>query len=73
MASPFSTTLPPTLIDARSVAARLGCSVRHVWRLRDSGAMPPSVIVGTLVRWNSAVIDHWIAQGCPRRRQVVKS
>jgi predicted DNA-binding transcriptional regulator AlpA len=65
-----SVSVPPAgLLDVRAVAERLNCSTRHVWRLRDSGAMPPPVELGSLVRWSSQSIETWIGKGCPPHRQ----
>ena len=65
---------PPALLDVKAVATRLGCSARHVWRLRDKGCLPPAVELGALVRWNSESLDDWIRRGCPpHRRQGVRS
>jgi predicted DNA-binding transcriptional regulator AlpA len=73
MSVPVSTT-PPALLDVRAVASRLGCSPRHVWRMRDKGVLPPAVELGALVRWNSESLDDWIRRGCPpHRRQGVRS
>ena len=55
----------PDLLDVHAVAARLGCSTRHVCRLREAGRMPQSVKLGALVRWSRAAIDAWIFEGCP--------
>jgi excisionase family DNA binding protein len=52
------------------VAALLGCSSRHVYRLADAGKMPPPVRIGALVRWSRIVIDKWIAADCPTIREV---
>jgi excisionase family DNA binding protein len=63
-------TLPPAdapaaaLLDVRGVAALLGCSPRHCYRLADSGHMPPPVRLGVLVRWRRKTIEDWIAGGC---------
>lgn len=58
--------VPPELLDVRAVAALLGgCSTRHIYRLADSGRMPPPVKLGSLVRWRRAELEVWIAQGCP--------
>ena len=66
--------LPPALLDVKSVASRLGCSPRHVWRMRDKGVLPPAVELGALVRWNSESLDDWIRRGCPpHRRQGVRT
>jgi excisionase family DNA binding protein len=60
---------PAALLDVRAVAAILGCSVRHVYRLADASRMPPPVRVGALVRWPRRSIEDWIACGCcPVRR-----
>jgi predicted DNA-binding transcriptional regulator AlpA len=67
-------TPPPALLDVKAVATRLGCSSRHVWRMRDKGVLPPAVELGALVRWNSESLDDWIRRGCPpHRRQGVRS
>ncbi len=50
----------------------LGCSTRHVYRLADSGRMPRPIKLGSLVRWPRAVIEQWIADGCPNIRNTSK-
>lgn len=62
----------PALLSVQAVAALLGVSTRHVYRLSDSGKIPRPVKLGATVRWNRAAIDEWIAQGCPsvRRRSA---
>jgi excisionase family DNA binding protein len=52
------------LLDVRAVAALLGCSPRHVYRLADAGQMPAPVRLGALVRWRRQAIEDWIAAGC---------
>jgi excisionase family DNA binding protein len=59
----------PVLLDVRAVAHLLGCSSRHVYRLADSGRMPPPVRVGALVRWRRTDLDNWLAAGCPMNRR----
>lgn len=54
----------PALIDTDAVAQLLGCSARHVVRLRDGGLMPPGLKLGRLHKWPRAVIADWIAGGC---------
>jgi excisionase family DNA binding protein len=61
---------PMALLDVRAVAALLRCSPRHVYRLSDSGKMPPPVRVGALVRWRRADLDRWLAAGCPSTREA---
>ncbi len=56
---------PTPMLAADQVAAILNCSTRTVYRLVDSGRMPPPCRLGGLVRWNAAVIEAWIAAGCP--------
>jgi excisionase family DNA binding protein len=58
------------LLDVERVAALLGCSARHVYRLADAGRMPRPVKLGHLVRWRRADVMFWITQGCPSCRQA---
>lgn len=61
----------PALLTVRQVAAMLGCSARHVYRLSDRGAMPrPTKLGDVLVRWSRTDIESWVAAGCPRVRTV---
>jgi excisionase family DNA binding protein len=53
------------LLSVQDVAEVLGCSTRHVHRLKDEGSMPPPVRVGALIRWQRATIEKWIERGCP--------
>ena len=62
----------PALLTVRQVAAMLGCSPRHVYRLADAGKMPGPVRLGVLVRWDRAAIESWLAAGCPRVRSIAK-
>lgn len=50
----------------------IGCSTRHVYRLADSGRMPKPIKLGALIRWPRAVIEQWIADGCPHVRNASK-
>ena len=70
----------PALLTVRQVAAMLGCSARHVYRLSDRGAMPrPTKLGEVLVRWNrrtgdaSTGIEDWIAGGCKPIRAAGKA
>jgi excisionase family DNA binding protein len=63
-AAALTAQLCPRLLDAHQVAARLGCSARHVIRLADRGAMPRGLKVGALRRWDAEQIDAWISTGC---------
>lgn len=67
MSATLSPAAPsPQLLDVDAVAALLGCSPRHVYRLSDAGRMPAPVRLGALVRWSATAIREWIDQGCPK-------
>lgn len=53
------------LLAVDDVAAMLGVSGRHVYRLSDAGRMPRPVKLGGAVRWDRLAIADWIAAGCP--------
>ena len=42
--------------DVAGVAEMLGVSSRHVWRLRDRGAIVAPVQVGAAVRWERRAV-----------------
>lgn len=52
------------LLDVGAVAAMLGVSGRHVYRLADSGRMPRPIRLGGAVRWDRDTIERWITDGC---------
>ena len=54
--------------DVKTVAAKLSCSCRHIYRLADAARMPRPVRLGTLVRWDLGELDRWILEGCPSMR-----
>jgi excisionase family DNA binding protein len=58
------TPIEPLMIDVRQVAALLGCSTRHVYRLADLKEMPQPARLGALVRWHKQAIREWIDGGC---------
>lgn len=63
--------LSAKLLDVEAVAALLGCSPRHVYRLSDAGKMPGPLKLGSLVRWKLSgpgSIAEWLDQGCPSVR-----
>ena len=64
---------PAALLDVRAVAAMLGCSCRHVYRLADGGKMPAPVHLGASVRWRRADIQAWIDGGCRSVRTASKA
>ena len=60
-----SSAPPPTiakdqLLRVKDVAARLGCSIPNVNRLRKARKMPPAMKIGNLVRWSPEVIQKWL-------------
>ena len=61
----ISTDEPAALLDVRAVAAMLGCSQRHVYRLADAGRLPSPVKLGALVRWRLTELHDWLEAGCP--------
>ena len=61
---------PAKMLDVRAVAALLDCSTRHVYRLSDAGKMPRPLHLGGLVRWRTAEIEAWVADGCKAVRTV---
>ena len=57
------------LLDVHGLADLLACSPRHVNRLADAGRVPRPVRLGALVRWPRAVVEDWVARGCPSCRR----
>jgi prophage regulatory protein len=53
------------LLTARELSDMLHVSVRTVWRLRSSAAIPAPVRIRGSVRWNRNEVQRWIDQGCP--------
>jgi excisionase family DNA binding protein len=64
------TTSGTVMLDVADVAEMLHCSRRHIYRMSDSGRMPPPVRLGALVRWDRDVLMRWIADGCPPVRRA---
>ena len=60
--------IEPVLVDVPWIARALGCSERHVHRMKSAGQMPKPVRLGRLLRWDRKVLEAWIASGCPARR-----
>jgi excisionase family DNA binding protein len=48
------------LLTVKQVAARLGMSVRTVWRRVGSGELPKPVQSGCLSRWPNSEIDAYL-------------
>ncbi|NLF07620.1 MAG: helix-turn-helix domain-containing protein [Pirellulaceae bacterium] len=59
------------LADVKTVAAKLDCSPRTVYRLVDAGRMPAPRRIASLLRWDLDEIDQWIEGGC-RPVRIVK-
>jgi excisionase family DNA binding protein len=58
-------------LSLAQVAARMGCSRRHVRRLCERREMPQPLRLGALLRWSRASLDRWVAAGCPRSDEKV--
>lgn len=52
-------------LTATALAARLGISRAHVWKLLSLGRLPAPVRLGRAVRWDRRVIDAWMTAGAP--------
>lgn len=57
----------PRLLSAQEVAELLSVSKRTVARLADTKKLPDPIRLGRSVRWDSQVLENWIANGCPSR------
>jgi len=59
---------PPSetnMLTGGDVARVLKCSRQSIYRMRDQGRIPPPVRLGRLMRWRRALLEQWIADGCP--------
>lgn len=54
-------------LSADEVAAMLGISRAHVWKLASSGRMPRPIRLGRAVRWDRKNLEAWLAAGAPSR------
>lgn len=52
------------LLEVREVARLLKISVRQVWKLSASGALPTPVRIARSVRWRARDIDQFVEKGC---------
>ena len=51
------------LLTASQVAELLGVSVRHLWRMADSGHFPRPFGLGSkLKRWSRKTVEAWVAE-----------
>lgn len=53
----------PAALNVKQVAAMLGVSERHVYRMADGGLMPRPVKLGGLNRWSRKQIEDWFEAG----------
>jgi predicted DNA-binding transcriptional regulator AlpA len=58
-------SVEPLVVDVKSLARMLSCSVRSLWRRLAAGQLPKPVRIGRSVRWELATVREWIAKGCP--------
>jgi len=58
--------------DAKAVGRMLDLSWRTVYRLADSGRIPPGHKLGALRRWDLSEIEAFIASGCKPPRALTK-
>ena len=61
-----------SLLNVDDLAARWGCSTRHVRRMVDAGRIPRPIKLGNLIRWSVAQIERWESDGCPSIRHFSK-
>lgn len=59
-----------TLMTVQEVAVLLRCSARTVYRLADTGKLPPPCRLGGLVRWSAPAVRAWVTAGCPASRPL---
>ncbi len=51
----------PLLLNVQQLAQLLGVSTRHIWRMRDSGQLPPAIKLGAkIVKWSREDVVAWI-------------
>ncbi len=55
----------PLLVSVEKLAELLEVSARTIRRGVENRKIPPPVRVGSLVTWRLAIINAWIAGGCP--------
>ena len=52
------------LLSVGDVAELCRLSARSVWRLADSGRMPPPLAIGGSRRWKLSELRDWMNGGC---------
>ncbi len=68
--SPVSPTAIPKLYTAKELAELLGVSRSTVYSWRDSGHGPTATKVGSVLRYQQADVDEWLAE-CREREAAV--
>jgi predicted DNA-binding transcriptional regulator AlpA len=53
------------LVAVDLVAALLGVSERHVWRLYDRNAIVAPLRLGAVRRWRLGALRQWLRDGAP--------
>ena len=55
-----------SLVTKRQLADVLNLSTRSIDRKIAEGKLPKGILLGGARRWRKALIDEWIAGGCPK-------
>lgn len=58
------------LLTVDQVAAWCGVSRRTIYRMKDSGEIPPPLYIRKCPRWNSGVLSDWLRAGAPNVRKT---
>ena len=54
------------LIDAAELARMLSVSKPTIWRLKESGKLPPAIaLTSQCIRWRRDAVLEWIEARCP--------
>jgi len=67
-----NTTIPLSdrlMVDAKSLAELLSCSVRHVQAMDSAGLIPMATRLRRRTLWHVPTIRRWCQAGCPPRDQ----
>jgi len=65
-AKPERPPLRPLLVGADGMAELLSCSREHIFALEAEGLIPSALRLSDARRWPLAVVEAWVACGCPR-------
>ena len=64
----FDTTEPATY-SVQQLAKYLGVAVRTIYRMRDSGELPPPIKFGKLLKWPRKTIEKWLEEQAATARR----